>query len=172
MKKILTCIILLILFSVPGYSSEKIVYLDVEKIMQESIAGKSIVAQLKKKREASISKLKKKEKEIIEKEKKLISQKNVLSKEEFESKLKELRSDISNYQKDRSKTSNEITKSRVKASTGLISKLTPILEEYSKKNSIRIIVQKKNIVMGKKEDDITKDILELINQKVKSIKID
>ena len=64
------------------------------------------------------------------------------------------------------------TKSRVKASTSLISKLTPILEEYSKKNSIRIIVQKKNIVMGKKEDDITKDILELINQKVKSIKID
>ena len=54
----------------------------------------------------------------------------------------------------------------------MISKLTPILEEYSKKNSIRIIVQKKNIVMGKKEDDITKDILELINQKVKSIKID
>ena len=83
-----------------------------------------------------------------------------------------MRSDISNYQKDRNKTSNEITKSRVKASTSLISKLTPILEEYSKKNSIRIIVQKKNIVMGKKEDDITKDILELINQKVKSIKID
>ena len=44
--------------------------------------------------------------------------------------------------------------------------------DNSKKNSIRIIVQKKNIVMGKKEDDITKDILELINQKVKSIKID
>ena len=86
--------------------------------------------------------------------------------------IRDRRNDISNYQKDRNKTSNEITKSRVKASTSLISKLTPILEEYSKKNSIRIIVQKKNIVMGKKEDDITKDILELINQKVKSIKID
>ena len=174
MKKILISILFFILLIVPtySYSSEKIVYLDVEKIMQESIAGKSIVAQLKKKRDSSISKLKKKEKEIIEKEKKLISQKNVLSKEEFESKLKELRSDVSNYQKDRNKTSNEITKSRVKASTSLISKLTPILEEYSKKNSIRIIVQKKNIVMGKKEDDITKDILELINQKVKSIKVD
>ena len=61
---------------------------------------------------------------------------------------------------------------RVKASTKLINKLTPILEEYSKKNSIRIIVQKKHIVMGKKEDDITKDILELVNQKIKSIKID
>tara|TARA_X000000950_G_C13536667_1_gene505891 strand:- start:9 stop:527 length:519 start_codon:yes stop_codon:yes gene_type:complete len=172
MKKILASIILLILVSVPGQSSEKIVYLDVEKIMQDSIAGKSIIAQLKKKREASISKFQKKEKEIIEKEKKLISQKNVLSKEEFESKLKELRSDISNYQKDRNKTNNEIARSRVKTSTKLINKLTPILEEYSKKNSIRIIVQKKNIVMGKKEDDITKDILELVNQKVKNIKLD
>ena len=140
--------------------------------MQESTAGKSIISQIKKKRDTSISKFKKKEKDIIDKEKKLISQKNVLSKEEFESKFKELRNDISNYQKERNKTSNEITQSRIKASTKLINKLTPILEEYSKKNSIRIIVQKKNIVMGKKEDDITKDILEIVNQKVKSIKLD
>ena len=172
MNKILTSIILLIVISIPAYSSEKIVYLDVERIMQQSTAGKSIIAQLKKKRETSISKFKKKEKEIRDKEKKLIAQKNVLSKEEFEKKIIELRKDISNYQKDRNKTSNEIAKSRVRASTKLINKLTPILEEYSKKNSIRIIVQKKNIVMGKKEDDITKDILELVNQNVKNIKLD
>ena len=172
MKKIFISIVLFISFCIPGHSSEKIVYLDVEKIMQDSIAGKSIISQIKKKREVSISKFKKKEKEIFNKEKKLISQKNVLSKEEFESKIKELRSDISNYQKERNKTSNDIAKLRIKASTSLIKKLTPILEDYSKKNSIRIIVQKKNIVMGRKEDDITKDILELVNQKVKSIKLD
>ena len=172
MKKTLISILLFIMFSFPGYSSEKIVYLDVEKIMQESIAGKSIISQLQKKREVSISKFKKKEKEIFDKEKKLVSQKNVLSKEDFESKIKDLRSDISNYQRERNKTSNDIAKLRIKASTKLINKLTPILEDYSKKNSIRIIVQKKNIVMGKKEDDITKDILELVNQKVKNIKLD
>ena len=172
MNKILASILLYILISVPGYSSEKIVYLDVEKIMQQSTAGKSIIAQLKKKRESSISKFKKKEKDIIDKEKKLIAQKNVLSKDEFETKIIELRKEISNYQKERNKTSNEIARSRVSASTKLIKKLTPILEEYSKKNSIRIIVQKKNIVMGKKEDDITKDILELVNQQVKNIKLD
>ena len=172
MNKIFISVLLFSLILVPGYSSEKIVYLDVEKIMQQSIAGKSIIAQLKKKREASISTFKKKEKVIIEKEKKLIAQKNVLSKEEFESKIIELRKDISNYQKERNKTSNNIARSRIKASTKLINKLSPILEEYSNKNSIRIIVQKKNIVMGKKEDDITKDILELVNQKVKNIKLD
>ena len=172
MKKILISIFLIIFIALPGFTKEKIVYLDIEKIMQESSAGKSIISQLQKKRKLLISKFKKREKDIFDKEKKLISQKNVLSKEEFESKIKDLRKEISNYQKDRNKTSNQITQTRVKASTKLISKLTPILEEYSKKNSIRIIVQKKHIVMGKKEDDITKDILELINQKVKSIKID
>tara|TARA_B100000963_G_scaffold218887_1_gene190862 strand:- start:287 stop:760 length:474 start_codon:yes stop_codon:yes gene_type:complete len=157
---------------VPSYSSEKVVYLDVEKIMQNSVAGKSIISQLKSKRESSISKFKKKEKDIIEKEKKLISQKNVLSKEEFGKKIKDLRDDISNYQKDRNKAFNEITQSRIKASTELIKKLNPILEDYSKKNSIRMVIQKKHIVIGKKEDDITKDILELVNQKIKKIKID
>ena len=171
MKKKIICLVLFLLVSVPSYSNEKIVYLDIERIMQESIAGKSAIAKLKKKRESSISKFKKMEKDIFEKEKKLIAQKNVLSKEEFENKLKNLRNDISNYQKDRNTVLGDINKSRIKASTNLIKELTPILKEYSKKNSILLIVQKKHIVMGKKENDITKDILDLVNQRVKSIKI-
>ena len=171
MKKII-CTLIFFLFSFPLYSNEKIVYLDVEKIMKESIAGKAAIAQIKKKREITISKFQKKEKEIIEKEKKLISQKNVLNEEEFKKKIQDLRGDIAKYQKDRNKASNDIAQTRIKASTSLIKKLAPILEEYSKENSIRIIIQKKHIVMGSKEDDITKDILNLVNQKIKNIKID
>ena len=172
MKKKIIYILLSFLISLPSLSSEKIVYLDVEKIMQESIAGKSIIKKIKKKRELSISQFKKTEKDIFEKEKKLISQKNVLDNEEFKKKLKDLRNDISNYQKNRNKVLNDITRTRVKASTNLIKKLTPILESYSKEKSIRIIIQKKQIVMGNKEDDITSDILDLVNKKIKSIKID
>ena len=172
MKKKFIYIFVFFFILIPSYSSEKIVYLDVEKITQESIAGKSIISQLKKKRENTISKFKKKEKEIIDKEKTLISQKNILSKDEFEKKLKDLRKDISIFQKERTKSANSIAQSRITATKKLLNNLTPILEEYSKKNSIKIIVQKKNIVMGKKEDDITSDILDLINQKVKNIKID
>ncbi len=172
MKKKIIYIFLLLLISFPSFSSEKIVYLDVEKIMQQSIAGKAVIEKIKKKRETSISKFQKKEKEIFEKEKKLISQKNVLNQDEFKKKIQDLRNDISNYQKDRNKTLNDITQLGIKASTSLIKKLTPILEAYAKENSIRIIIQKKQIVMGNKEDDITSDILDLVNKKVKSIKID
>ena len=50
MKKKLIFTLIFFLISIPTYSKEKIVYLDVEKIMQESIAGKAIISQIKKKR--------------------------------------------------------------------------------------------------------------------------
>ena len=93
-------------------------------------------------------------------------------KRNLKKKIQDLRGDIAKYQKDRNIASNDITKTRIKASTALIKKLTPILESYSKENSIKIIVQKKHIVMGSNEYDITDDILSLVNQKVKSIKVD
>ena len=172
MKIKLISVLIFLLVSIPSYSSERVVYLDVEKIMQKSNAGKSIVAKLKSKRESSISKFQKKEKDIIEKEKKLISKKNVLSKEEFGKEIKNLRDEIINFQKDRNKAFNQITQLRIKASTKLLKKLNPILEDYSKTNSISMIIQKKHIVIGKKEDDITNDILELVNKKIKNIKLD
>ena len=89
MKKKIIYIFLLLLISFPSFSSEKIVYLDVEKIMQQSIAGKAVIEKIKKKRETSISKFQKKEKEIFEKEKKLISQKNVLNQDEFKKKIQD-----------------------------------------------------------------------------------
>ena len=49
MKKNVVFILIFFIISTPLYSSEKIVYLDVEKIMQESIAGKAIIAKIKKK---------------------------------------------------------------------------------------------------------------------------
>ena len=69
MKKIFISILLFIFLTIPSYSSEKIVYLDVEKIMQDSIAGKSIITQLKKKESRQYLNLKKKKKIFLIKKK-------------------------------------------------------------------------------------------------------
>ena len=45
------------------------------------------------------------------------------------------------------------------------------MAEYSDKNSISLIVDKKNIVLGKTELDITEKIINLLNEKVKEIKL-
>ena len=68
MKKSVS-IFIFFLFSLSAYSSEKIVYLDVEKIMQESIAGKEIIAKLKKNVRQQYLCFKKKKKRLLKKRK-------------------------------------------------------------------------------------------------------
>ena len=53
----------------------------------------------------------------------------------------------------------------------IIKNLSPILAEYSKEKNISIIMDKKNIIVGKTELDITKKILVLLDKKIKKIKL-
>ena len=150
---------------------QKIVYLNVDKIMQESIAGKSIKNQLEKIYNKDLEKFKKNDEILKNKEKKIIAQKNILSKEDLQKELTALRSEIIKFQKEQVKARDDINKLRIGATNKLISQLSPILQEYAKKNSVSLILQKKNIVMGKKEIEITDEILELTNKEIKNIKI-
>ncbi len=166
-------IILFITFiSALSYAEEqKIVYLNVDKIMQQSIAGKSIKKQLENLYNKNLEKFKINDELLKNKEKKLIAQKNILSQEDFQKELSSLRKEIINFQKEQVKARDDINKLRIGATNKLISQLSPILQEYAKKNSVSLILQKKNIVMGKKEIEITDEILEITNKEIKNIKI-
>ncbi len=170
-KKILIVNILLIFFTSSHAEDFKIVYLNVDKIMQESVAGKSIKKKLEKLYNKDLEKFKKDDENLKKKEKKIIAQKNILSQEDFQKELSNLRLEIINFQREQVKSRDDINKLRIKATTTLITKLSPILEEYAKKNSIGLILQKKNIVMGKKEIDITDQILSITNKEIKDINI-
>ena len=47
--------------------------------------------------------------------------------------------------------------------------LTPIITEYSKKNSISMLIDKKNIIIAKSSLDITDSIIKLLDNKIKKI---
>ena len=169
-KFFITSIFILIFLS--SYAEEqKIVYLNVDMIMQQSIAGKSIKNQLEKLHKKNLEKFKKNDEILKNKEKKIIAQKNILNQEDFQKEIRSLRTEIINFQKEQVKARDDINKLRIGATNKLISKLSPILEEYAKKNSISLILQKKNIVIGKKEIEITNEILEITNKEIKNIKI-
>ena len=169
-KFLITNIFILIFLSV--YAEEqKIVYLNVDKIMQQSIAGKSIKNQLDKLHNKNLEKFKKNDEILKDKEKRIITQKNILSEEDFQKELRSLRTEIIAFQKEQVKARDDMNKLRIGATNKLILKLSPILEDYAKKNSISLILQKKNIVMGKKEIEITNEILEITNREIKNIKI-
>ena len=167
--------LIIIFFFLTIFSSladeQKIVYLNVDKIMQESIAGKSIKNQLEKIYNKDLEKFKKNDEILKKKEKKIIAKKNIMSQEDFQKELTSLRSEIINFQREQVKSRDNINKLRIGATNKLISKLSPILKEYAKENSISLILQKKNIIMGKKEIEITDEILSLTNKEIKDIKV-
>ena len=171
LKKILFILSITLISALSYAEEQKIVYLNVDKIMQQSIAGKSIIKQLENLYNKNLEKFKKNDEILKNKEKKIIAQKNILSQEDFQKELISLRTEIIKFQKDQVKAREDINKLRIGATNKLISKLSPILQDYAKKNSISLILQKKNIVMGKKEIEITDEILEITNKKIKDIKI-
>ena len=171
LKKFLIINFFLIIFTLSYADEQKIVYLNVDKIMQQSIAGKSIKKQLENLYNKNLEKFKKNDEILKNKEKKLIAQKNILSQEDFQKELSSLRKEIINFQKEQVKARDDINKLRIGATNKLILQLSPILQEYAKENSVSLILQKKNIVMGKKEIEITDEILQITNKEIKNIKI-
>ena len=170
--KLIIFFFILLLFNISKINAEQIVYINMEKIMKQSKAGKHIIDKISKSNEKNINKFKKIEEDLKKQEQDLISKKNVISQNEFQTKLDNLKKKISEYRSKRQNIIQESTKKRVQASAEFSQKIKPILGDYAAKNNISIIVQKKNIIMGKKELDITDDVLKIVDEKITKIKFD
>ena len=171
--KALLLIIFFIFFSKVSISQEnKTVYLDLNMIMENSNAGKSINSQLEANHKKNIANFQKLEEELKNEEAKIISQKTVISKEDFEKKIMNLRDKANKYRKERNDSINNLNNQRLDATQKMITLIRPILSEYSDNNSISLIIQKRNIIIGKTSLDITDDILKIIDKKIEKISLD
>ena len=154
-----------------SYAENLIVYIDMEKILNESKSGMSINKQLEKIHKINIKEFKKIEDELKKKEESIIAQKNILSKEDYAKKIKILRDNTNSYRKNRQEKINLLTKKRMESSSKLLSIINPILSDYSKVNNISIILQKKNVVLAKTDLNITNKIIDILNSKIESINL-
>ena len=171
--KSLLLLIFFIFFSKISLSHEKtIVYIDLNKIMNNSIAGKSISSQLENNHKKNILKFKNIEEELKKEEAEIISQKNIITKEEFEKKIIDLRDKANKFRKERNGNINNLNNQRLEATSKMITLVRPILSEFSDKNSISLIIDKKNIIIGKTLLDITDDILKIVDEKIGEIQLD
>ena len=161
----------LLLLCTYGSADQKIAYLDMKFVLNNSKAGKGAQDYLKKTFNENQKKLSNRESELKKEESDLLSKKSILTKEEYASKSTELRKKVMKYQSDKRLALEKIANLRAEARAKLIKELDPILENYIKENGIVIILDKKNIVKGKTELDITNLIVKELNQKVPSLNL-
>ena len=146
-------------------------YLDFKYILNESTAGKKAQNALKGKLDKGFKNLKEKEKKLQDEEKKIIEQKKLIKPEEYRSKVNNLRLSVSNLQKERNKLLQDVSSQRSKAKSELLKNLNPIIKEYMQEKKIRMVVDKKSLLLADENLDITKEILGRLNKKLKSINI-
>ena len=170
MKKVFLSLFFLI-YSGSAYGQEKIVYLDTSYLLTESDVGKYVNSKLKKINDKNIEDFKKIELNIKSSEEKLLNQKNILKKDDYEEKVADLKNKYKSYQDQRKIKSDELTQLRNKAVNKLLNHINEILTKYSKNESISLIIEKKNVVIGKTDLDVTSDILLLLNKKIKKMEL-
>jgi len=148
-------------------ASESISYIDIDSIINKSNAGKIVLKELESINQNNIMKLKSFQNKLKDDENEIKSQKNIISKKEFDNRIKKLNQDIQEYNELKKTLTNKFNTERQNKYKSIILKISPIIENYMKENSISILMDKKNIFIAKPEYDITKSILDLINLKLK-----
>ena len=146
-----------------------IVFVDMDKIIATSNAGKKIQNSMDKFAKKENQKFDSIESNLKKKEQEILKQKNIISKEELDKKVKSFQTELSKLRKEKIEFNRSIIKRNQEATNKIVNEINKILTQYASNNSVSLIIQKKNIIIGKTELDITPQILKEFNSKVKSI---
>ena len=161
----------LLLISTYSFAEQKIAYIDMKYVLNSSKAGKGAQDFLQKQVKKDQKEFLNIEKDLKQKEKDLLSKKSTITKEEYKKKSDELRKKVIDYQNKRKSSFENISKQRAEARQNLLKKLNPILNTYIEDNEITVVLDKKNIIIGKADNNITKVIIEKLNKELPSLNL-
>ena len=95
----------------------------------------------------------------------------MITNEEYQKKVQALRKLVANHQQNKQKSLNSIAKSRDEAKLALLTAVKPIISKYMQENKIKIVLDKKSVLMGDNKLEITDQIIAIVNKEVSSIKV-
>ena len=169
MFKILKTITIIIIFFISNKAFSEVSYINLDELINKSIVGQYINETFENEKKKIFNNFKEKEDKLKINEKKILSQKNILKKEEYQKKVDDFQKDVNKYKSERKEIIENLNNRRIKATKKIIEILNPILTKYMQKNSISIILRKKDLIVAKKSLDITSNIIELLNIEIQKI---
>ncbi len=155
----------------PTFAENNIVYLDVQYIIDTSELGIFYKKKIQIIQDDIKSTLLKKETIIKNKENSINDKKNVLDKDEINKQIKELNNLLNEYKIQRDKLNKNIVDTKKKYTGEILNILNPLVTSYVDDNNINIVIEKKNVLVGIKSLDITKNILNKFNERVKELNL-
>ena len=152
-------------------ADEKVFYIDVDYLMTNTLAGKELLNILKKEEELKLNKFRSNDDNFKIEEKKILAKKNLISKEELTNEMKSLQVKFQKYRTEKIKEIDELKVKRNKNIINFLNLINPIIEKYMTDNSIYMLIDKKNVFIANKDYDITKNLIELIDNQIRNVQI-
>jgi len=144
-------------------------YLNLDFILQNSIVGKNISKKALENRKSKINEFKKIEKDLSNKKNDILSKKNILNKKQFDNEVNKHQENVKKYHTKKNKELNELNKKNTEMVNKFMKKIDMVLKEYVKDNSIDLVYKQEAILASSAKFDITKIILDEVNNKIKKI---
>ena len=145
-------------------SSEKIAFIDIDYVLNNSNLGKIIINELDQVNNKNIKTLNQKEQILKKKKDDINKTKNISSKEQLEKDILNFNQEIEKFRSEKNKFSNEFKLLKETKLDNFLKKINPLIQEYMKINSIDVLLEKKQIFIGSSSINITDDIIKLINK--------
>ena len=149
MRNIFYIFLIFINFSFAN-AEQKIAYIDIDSIIENSVAGKLISEHIFDLKNSKLNEFKAFEKNFKDKEKKLIAKKNIISDDKFKSEINSLNKELKTYNDQRMKFSKNLEQKKINLTKQLLKTLNPIISEFVNQNQISLVLSKSNIIVGKK----------------------
>ncbi len=161
----------LLLINTYALADQKLVTLDMKYVLNNSKAGKEAQDFLKKSLVDNNKKFSDIENNLKKEETNLLEKKNILSKEEYQKKADALRKKVIDYQSQRRMALDKIANQRTKARQTLLKTIDPILNTYIQENDISVVIDRKYVLGGRTDLDITNSIVEKLNKELQSLNL-
>ncbi len=167
-KRFYLIVLIYLISTTSVYSSGNTVFLDIDYVLNNSNLGKSIYIELEELNKSNVKKLSSKENLLKEKKLNIDKIKNISSKEKLEEDIKKFNKEVEIYKMEKKKLLEDFKNKKKKELDNFLIKINPIIQEYMKKNSIDIVLEKNQIFMGNSLKDVSNDIINLINKNFKN----
>jgi outer membrane protein len=166
LKKFLL-IFFIFLISTNLSNSKETAFVDIDYIVANSNIGKKVLENINKLDKKNVENLRKKNKSLQDLEITIKNKENVISEDAFNKEVISFQKKVQEFKVEKNEIVKNFNDFKRKELENIFKKISPIINDYMEENSISVLLDSKNIFMGSKKSNLTKDILDRINKEFK-----
>lgn len=167
MKMLFTLVSMLLVTSMAS-AEFKLAYVDVQKAIEKSSAGKKAKDEMKKEAEKKNKDLEKKKGDIDKMREDLEKKRSVLAEEAFGKKAAELQEEMQKFNQLAAKAQTELQKKEGELLQPIVDKMKKVIERIAKEKSLSMVIQSNQnaqiVLYASPESEITEEVVKAFDK--------